>query len=147
MQRPQSTIMLFGFSKYQSSVLKSNVDTCSCSMLANGCNVEEQNLLGNVSLCFDGLKHICFRNLYLTIDSLCELQSIIFFGFLATIGQTYEISPPARHAITLFVILFYEKSWWWWLILIQLLEPEAQSVFHVPWLQLKTPALFLQLIY
>lgn len=50
------------------------------------------------------------------------------FSFVATIKQTYDIFPPALHAITLFVILFYEKSWRW-LILIQLNEPEAQSVF------------------
>lgn len=80
------------------------------------------------------------------MDSLCELHSIILGGFLATFKQTDEIFPPVLHAITLFVFLFYEKSRGW-LILIQLHEPEAQSVFHVPWLQLKTPALFSQLMY
>lgn len=56
------------------------------------------------------MKYIYIMNCHLIIDSLCKLQSIILFSFLTTIKQTDEISPPAPHAITVFVFSFLREK-------------------------------------
>lgn len=73
--------------------------------------------------------------------------SYILFCFFATIRQNHDIFPPALHAMTLSVIVlgfvFFKRGK---LAVTHFnsikIKREAQSVFRVLWLQLKTPAPF-----